>query len=137
MKEILKLIKILLWLKFLGVKPLALPLTGCANDQEKAKALLDKYFTSAENQDYATTYTCYYDEYQKKISKDEFIKERKDASLLQSYQILSLNIQKDKVQANVELTFAPSESLKRTQPVTVKVTEDLIKEKDGWKIKVW
>lgn len=98
---------------------------------------MDKYFTSAENQDYATTYTCYYDEYQKKIPKDEFIKERKDASLLKSYQILSLNIQKDKVQANVELTFAPSESLKRTQPVTVKVTEDLIKEKDGWKIKVW
>jgi hypothetical protein len=116
---------------------LALPLTGCANDQESAKALLDKYFTSAEKQDYASTYTYYNDEYKKKVPKDEFIKKRKDASLLQSYKILSMNIQKDQGQASVELTWAPSEKLKRTQPVTVKVQEDLVKEKDGWKIKVW
>lgn len=116
---------------------LAFLLTGCATNEESAKALLDKYFTSAEKQDYATTYTCYYEDYQKKIPKDEFIKERKDASLLQSYKILQMNIQKDKGQATVELTFTPSEKLKRSQPATVKVTEDLIKEKDGWKIKVW
>lgn len=112
-------------------------LTGCASNEENAKALLDKYFSSAVKQDYTTTYTCYYEEYQKKISEDEFTKERKQASILQSYKILELNVQKDKGQANVELTFAPSEKLNRPQPVTLKVTEDLVKEKDGWKIKVW
>lgn len=112
-------------------------LTGCASNEESAKALLDKYFSSAVKQDYTATYTCYYEEYQKKIPEDEFIKERKQASMLQSYKILALNVQKDKGQANVELTFAPSEKLNRSQPITINVKEELVKEKDGWKIKVW
>src|SRR5690242_340515 len=92
-------------------------LTGCASNEESAKALLDKFFSSAAKQDYSATYTCYYDEYQKKIPEDEFVKERKQASVLQSYRILELNVQKDKGQASVELTFAPSEKLNRPEPV--------------------
>jgi hypothetical protein len=37
----------------------------------------------------------------------------------------------------VELTFGPSEKLNRKEPITTKVTEELIKEKGEWKIKVW
>ena len=49
---------------------------------------------------------------------------------------LELDIKKDTAKATVEITFAASDKLKRTEPVIVKVTEDLIKQKDGWKIKV-
>ena len=112
-------------------------LTGCATDEQKAQALLDKYFTSAEKQDYATTYTCYYQDYRDKVSQDEFVKNRKEASAVQSYKILQLNIQNNTGQATVELTFAPSAKFNRTQPEIIKVQEDMIKEKDGWKIKVW
>ncbi len=114
-----------------------LAMTGCFSTQPGPRALLDKYFTSAQKQDYATTYTCYYKDYQTKISKDEFLKNRKDASVVQAYKILDLTTDKDTGKAIVEITFAPSEKLKRSQPVTVKVQEDLVKEGDGWKIKVW
>lgn len=112
-------------------------ITGCATQTSGPKELLGKYFTSAQKQDYATTYNCYYKDYQKKIPKEEFIKHRKEASVVQSYKILNLNADKDKAKATVEVTFAPSVKLKRTKPETVKIQEDLVKEKDGWKIKVW
>lgn len=116
---------------------LSLSLAGCSPKEQNASELLDTYFTSAMKQDYATTYTCYYSEYQKKIPKDEFIRNRQEASVVQSYKILQLDLQNDTGKAAVEITFAPSEKLKRSEPVTVKVQEDLIKEKEGWKIKVW
>ena len=40
-------------------------------------------------------------------------------------------------EAEVQLTFGPSEKLKRKTPVTVTVKEEMTKEKGGWKIKVW
>jgi len=115
---------------------LILSLSGCSLKGQTPKELIDQYFTSAQHQDYATTYTCYDSEYQKKVTKDEFIKHRKEASTVQSYKILQLDTQKDTGQASIEITFAPSDKFKRTEPATVKVQEELIKEKNGWKIKV-
>jgi len=65
------------------------------------------------------------------------VRHRKEASLLQSYKIVSLNVDVDKAQAEVELTFGPSEKLNRKEPVTTVVKEDMIKEHGEWKIKVW
>ena len=42
-------------------------------------------------QDYTATYTCYYAAYKKKVNEDEFIRHRKEASLLQAYKIVALN----------------------------------------------
>lgn len=131
-----KLSKHLLYILILSVV-LALSLAGCSTKEQNARSLLDDYFISAMKQDYATTYTCYYSEYQNKVSKDEFIRNRKEASVVQSYKILQLDLQGDTGKASVEITFSPSEKLKRSEPVTVKVQEDLVQEKEGWKIKVW
>jgi hypothetical protein len=110
---------------------------GCSSNNSTPRGLLEKYFSSAQKQDYATTYSCYYDAYKAKVDRDEFVKHRKEASVLQSYQIVSLNQDGDKALAEVRLTFAPSEKLKRTEPVSTRVREDLVKERGEWKIKVW
>lgn len=115
----------------------ALVMAGCKSSNDSPRQLLDKYFTSAQKQDYATTYSCYYKAYQQKVNKDEYIKHRKEASVLKSYKILSISTKNNSGQATVQVTFAPSVKLKRTKAVTVKVKEDLVKEKDGWKIRVW
>ena len=111
---------------------------GCSSKSATPQALLEKYFSSAVKQDYATTYSCYYGAYKAKVDKDEYVKHRKEASVLQSYQIVSLNQQNgDNAQAEVRLTFAPSEKFKRPESVTTTVKEDLVKENGDWKIKVW
>ncbi len=111
---------------------------GCSSKSATPQALLEKYFSSAIRQDYATTYSCYYDAYKVKVDKDEFVKHRKEASVLQSYQIVALN-QEDgnNAHAEVRLTFAPSTKLKRTESVSTTVKEDLVRENGEWKIKVW
>ena len=114
----------------------SLNLSGCSPKGQTSQEVLDQYFTSAQHQDYATTYTCYDSEYQKKVAKDEFVKHRSEASVVQSYKILKLDTQKDTAKASVEITFTASEKFKRTEPVTIKVEENLIKEGTGWKIKV-
>jgi len=114
----------------------SLSLSGCSAKTQSPQALVDQYFTSAQHQKYETTYTCYDSEYQKKVTKDEFVKHRKEASVVQSYKILKLETQKETGQASVEITYTASEKFKRTEPVTIKVQEELIKEKNGWKIKV-
>jgi hypothetical protein len=122
---------------FLGLGVLLLA-AGCQRDTTGPKELLDKYFSSAVKQDYAATYTCYYAPYQAKVTREEFVKHRKEASVLLSYKILSIKMLKnDLAEAEVELTFGPSEKLRRKQPVTVKLTEKLTREKGQWKIKVW
>lgn len=110
---------------------------GCAREKLGPKELLDKYFSSAVKQDYETAYTCYYAAYKAKVTKEEYIKHRKEASVLQSYKILSLKEDNGTAQAEVELTFAPSEKLKRKEPATITVKEELVKEGGEWKIKVW
>jgi hypothetical protein len=110
---------------------------GCSSKSASPKELLEKYFSSAVKQDYETTYSCYYDAYKAKIDKDEYIKHRKEASALQSYKVVSLTQEGDAAHAEVLLTFAPSEKLKRTSPVSTPVKEELIRENGQWKIKVW
>jgi hypothetical protein len=111
--------------------------SGCHTKTSDPRELLDRYFSSAVKQDYATTYDCYYSAYKAKVSKDEFIKHRQEASVLQSYKIVSLTQNGDNAQAQVLLTFAPSEKLNRKEPVSTTVTENMVKEGGQWKIKVW
>jgi len=112
--------------------------SGCSQkDKGGPKQLLEKFFSSAIQQDYATTYTCYYNAYKAKVSKEEFIKHRKEASVLQAYKIVSLTQNPDTANAEVHLTFAPSEKLNRKEATETTVNEEMVKEKDGWKIKVW
>ncbi len=112
---------------------------GCqSKDKGGPKELLDRYFSSAIKQDYAATYACYYAPYMTKVSKEEYLKHRKEASVLQAYNINFIKQDGDNAaQAEVRLTFAPSEKLNRKEAVTTTVKEDLIKEGGQWKIKVW
>ena len=113
-------------------------IAGCQSGTSGPTELLNKYFDSAIKQDYATTYTCYYDAYKAKVSRDEFVRHRKEASALQSYKIISVTMPDgNSAVAEVQLTFGPSEKLNRKGPVTVNLKEELIKEKGEWKIKVW
>ncbi len=99
--------------------------------------LLNQYFSSAVKQDYGSAYDCYYAAYRTKVSKDEYIRHRKEASTLLAYRIESITEKEDSAEARVDLTFAPSEKLKRTQPVTKPVVENMVRENGAWKIKVW
>jgi hypothetical protein len=111
---------------------------GCKPDTSGPTELLNKYFSSAMKQDYATTYTCYYDAYKAKVSREEFVRHRKEASILQSYKIISIKMSDgNSAEAEVQLTFGPSEKLNRKGPVTANLKEELVKEKGEWKIKVW
>jgi hypothetical protein len=112
---------------------------GCnSNGKTGPKELVDKYFSSAVRKDYAAAYECYYAPYTAKVSKDEYLKHRKEASVLQSYNVVSLKREgDDAAQAEVKLTFAPSEKFNRKEPVTVTVKENLVKESGRWRIKVW
>jgi hypothetical protein len=120
---------------FLGILFL---IAGCQGDTAGPKNLLDQYFSSAVKQDYATTYTCYYAPYKAKVTQEEYVRHRKEASLLLSYKINSIKYSKsDAAEAVVGLTFGPSEKLKRKEPITVSLKEELIRENGEWKIKVW
>lgn len=110
---------------------------GCTSATSTPEKLLNRYFSSAAKQDYATTYSCYYKSYKVKISRDEYVKHRKDASLLQNYKIVSIQEKGNTALADILLTFAPSQKLQRKEPVTVSVKEELIKEDGEWKVKVW
>jgi hypothetical protein len=110
---------------------------GCQQSKTGPKELLDKYFSAAVRQDYATAYSCYYDAYKAKVSQAEYIRHRKEASVLQSYKVISVKQEGDTAQAEVQLVFGPSDKLKRKEPVTTTITEELIKENRAWKIKVW
>ncbi len=110
---------------------------GCNSNNSSPKTLLNKYFTSAVNQDYGTTYDCYYAPYKAKVNKEEYIKHRKEASILQAYKIISLEQKDGAAHAEVLLTFAPSKKLDRKKPVSTTVKEDMVKEGGDWKIKVW
>jgi hypothetical protein len=125
------------WLLTLGLGFLFLT-AGCGGDTSGPRELLDKFFSSAVKQDYATTYTCYYDAYKAKVSQEEFVKHRKEASVLQSYKINSIKMPtSDTAQAEVQLAFGPSVRMNRKDPVTVTLKEELVKANGEWKIKVW
>jgi ABC-type transporter MlaC component len=125
------------WFLTLGLGILFLT-AGCGSDTTGPRELLDKYFSSALKQDYATTYTCYYDAYKAKVNQEEFVKHRKEASVLQAYKIDSIKMPtSDTAQAEVRLTFGPSVRMNRKEPVTVTLKEELVKANGEWKIKVW
>ncbi len=113
--------------------------SGCSGPGTATPAaLLTKYFSSAVKQDYATTYNCYYAAYRARVNREEYVKHRKEASVLQSFKIISMKqIDNDTAEARVLLTFAPSEKLNRKEPVSTTVTEDMVREGGQWKIKVW
>ncbi|MHB8841541.1 MAG: nuclear transport factor 2 family protein [Candidatus Aquicultor sp.] len=138
--------KFLVAVLFLTV--LSLSVLGCKTGQYSGsqqsnagtsgpRAVLDTFFSSAVQKNYKVTYSCYYKEYKKKISESEFVKHRKEASVLQKYTISSVIEDGNKAHAEVLLTWAPSKTFKRDKPVTKKIKEDLIKENGQWKIKVW
>ncbi len=110
---------------------------GCHSDKGEPKDLLNRYFTAAIRQDYADVYPCYYDAYKAKVSKDEYIRHRKDASVLRAYTVKSITEQGSTAQAQVELTFEPSEKLQRDRPYSTAVTEEMVRENGEWRIKVW
>lgn len=125
--------------KILYAAPAAalLLILGCNSGPTTPQELLDRYFSSAVKQDYGTTYSCYYAPYKAKISKEDFIKHRRDASVLQSYKIGSVRVTGNTAQAEALLTFAPAQKFGRKEPVVVKVKEDMVQEGKVWKIKVW
>ncbi len=110
---------------------------GCHSDRDNPKDLLNTYFTAAVRQDYAAVYPCYYDAYKAKVNKDEYIRHRKEASVLRAYTVKSITQQGNTAQAQVELTFEPSKKLKRDRPFSTAVTEEMVRENGEWKIKVW
>jgi hypothetical protein len=127
------------WLFSIAATVLLLAGIGCQSKGTGGpRELLDRYFSSAVQKDYAATYNCYYAPYMAKVNREDYIKHRREASVLQSYSILSVT-QKgdDAAHAEVQLTFAPSEKLHRKEPVSIRVGEDLVRERGQWKIKVW
>jgi hypothetical protein len=110
---------------------------GCHSDRDNPKDLLNTYFTAAIRQDYAAVYPCYYDAYRAKVSKDDYVLHRKDAAVLRAYRVQSITEQGNTARARVELTFAPSQKLKRDRPYSTAVTEEMARENGEWKIKVW
>ncbi|BDV42788.1 hypothetical protein GURASL_17110 [Geotalea uraniireducens] len=111
--------------------------SGSTSGGSTPQAALDRYFSTAVKQDYAATYDCYYQRYRDKVTKDDFVKHRAEASVLSSYEITSLRQNGDSAEAVALLTFAPSAKLHRSKPTTVRVTEQLVRENGAWKIKVW
>ncbi len=111
--------------------------TGCRSNRDNPKDLLNTFFQASIRQDYAAVYPCYYGAYRTRVSEDEFIRHRRDASVLQAYRVKSISQQGDTARARVDLTFAPSRKLKRDHPYSTAVTEEMVRENGEWKIKVW
>jgi hypothetical protein len=132
-EELKKIYPLLVILGFL----ILLPAAGCNRGNSSPKELLNKYFTSAINEDYGSTYDCYYALYKDKVSEDEYIRHRREASVLKAYKIVFLEQKGDLAHAEVLLTFAPSKKLDRKEPVSTTVKEDMVREGGQWKIKVW
>ncbi len=116
---------------------MSLSVSACHSDNSNPRNVLNNYFTTAIKQDFGAQYTYYYNAYKAKVSMDDYIRHRQDASVITNYSVQSLDVSDDKARAIVRLTFAPSEKLKRSQPVDKTVVEDLVRENGEWKIKVW
>jgi hypothetical protein len=100
------------------------------------QAALETFFSSAQQLDYATTYACYYEPYHNRVTEQEFVSHRKQASALSSYRIRSISAKDGSAEASVTLTFAPT-SRSNNKPRSVEVREDLVNQAGAWKIKVW
>ncbi len=89
------------------VRLLLIFMSACHSDNASPRSVLNRYFTAAIRQDYATLYSCYYSAYKTKVSKDDYILHRGDASILMNYFAESADLACDRAQATVLLTFAP------------------------------
>ena len=116
---------------------LALAVSACRRQEPGPRALIARFFDTAVQQDYASTWQCYDSRYKAKVDQDEYVRHRREASALQSWRILSLDHKGHEAEAVVELTFAPSQRLNRPAPSTKRVVEQMVREPEGWRIKVW
>jgi hypothetical protein len=114
----------------------ALLLAACSRGDEP-RAVLDRFFGTQLRKDYAATYDCYDDAYRAKVSREEYVRHRKDASMLEGYQVLSLERRGDRAHAEVALVFAASPKLGRLAPASTTVREDLVRGPEGWRIRIW
>lgn len=100
------------------------------------KSTLSTFFSSAQQLDYQTTYSCYYQRYHDVVSEQDFVSHRKQASVLTSYRIDSIEVSGTSAVASATLTFAPKSGSK-AKPRTVQVREDLVNQSGAWKVRVW
>lgn len=114
----------------------AIALAGCSRHQDP-RAALDRYFSTAQRQDYAATYDCYDKAYRAKVSRDEYVRHRGEASPLQDWRVVSLEQHGDRASAEVALVFGPWQRAGRTTPVSKTVHEELVREEGAWRIRVW
>jgi hypothetical protein len=113
-------------------------LSGCAQGYAGFATpgdALQTYFASARNTDYATTYDSYYRHYRDLVARDEFVSHRRQAAVLKDYRIDSLSQKGATAVATVTLTFESKGGDAKTRLTTLR--EDLVREADGWKIRVW
>lgn len=96
---------------------------------------LQTYFGSAIRADYERTYSCYYQRYRDAVAVDEFVSHREQAARLESWRIDSISQKGDTATASVTLTFARKDASATSRATTVQ--EDLVREADGWRIRVW
>lgn len=115
----------------------ALAVLGCHKAEAGPGEALGRFFDTAVQQDYAATWQCYDRAYRAKVDQQEFVRHRSEASRLQAWRLLSLERKGDQAEAVVELDFAPSPRLNRTEVATRRVVEQMVLEPDGWRIKVW
>ena len=114
----------------------AVAVAGCARG-ENPRAALDRFFSTAQRQDYGATYDCYDKAYRAKLSREEFVRHRGEASPLQEWRVLSLEQHGDRASAEVALVFGPWARAGRTTPVSKTVHEELVREEGAWRVKVW
>jgi hypothetical protein len=115
-------------------------LTACTQSAypgfSSPKSTLSTFFSSAQRLDYKTTYSCYYQRYHDLILEQDFVSHRKQASVLASYRIDSIEVSGTSAVASATLSFAPK-SGSNTNPRTVQVREDLVNQSGAWKVRVW
>lgn len=124
----------------LALALLVAPLTACTQSAypgfSSPQSTLGTFFSSAQRLDYKTTYSCYYQRYRDVIPEQDFVSHRKQASVLTSYRIDSLEVSGTSAVASATLTFAPK-SGSNAKPRTVQVREDLVNQSGAWKVRVW
>jgi hypothetical protein len=111
-------------------------LSACRRDAGP-RELLDRYFETARRGDFAATWECYDRAYQAKVSRDEYVRHRSDASPLERYEVVSLEQHDGRARAKVALVFGPAPKLGRIAPASAVVEEELVRERGGWRIRVW
>lgn len=115
---------------------LAVAPIGCAR-RDDSRAALETFFSTAQRQDYAATYDCYDAAYRAKVSRDEYVRHRREASPVQSWRVLSVEQHGDRASAEVALVFGPLAKAGRSTLASKTVHEELVREQGAWRIRVW